>query len=511
MSLSSRTQARREPRELPRCRRRFAHEALCRTRRVWTGLQQLGEDRLDSCIEMVRHLVDEADAESRLGVEALAGEEEASRTRADPGKHERGDDRGNDPEPHLGETERRVRRGDREIRARGEAGASAERVALDARDDRGRARVDRLEHLVEAECVLDVLVERELDGASLPVDVRARGEGGAVSGEYHRARIADSAERVVQLGDQRGVERIAPLGLGDRDAPHGPVPLDSQRRHCAGEPNVRRMARVYAAALTPLRDEGNALDEEVVAPYAEFLQRGGCEGVLALGTTGEGVLLTVGERQRVTELFLETPLRVFAHCGAQTTGDTVMLTEHAAAAGAHGVAVIAPPYFRLDDDALLAHFSEAARACAPTPFYVYEFAGASGYAVPPSLIERLRERAPNLAGMKVSDTPWEAFAPYLLEGLEVFVGPEALIAQGLEHGAVGAVSALASALPERVVAVDPGLAETRATIERFPRHAALKHIASRRGVPLREDVRAPLRPLSVDERRELDEWLDASS
>jgi dihydrodipicolinate synthase/N-acetylneuraminate lyase len=271
------------------------------------------------------------------------------------------------------------------------------------------------------------------------------------------------------------------------------------------------MARVYAAALTPLRDGGSALDEDAVAPYVEFLHRGGCEGVLALGTTGEGILLTVEERKRVTELFLRGPLRVFAHCGAQTTRDTLALAEHAAAAGAHGVAVIAPPYFRLDDDALLAHFTAAARACAPTPFYVYEFAGASGYAVPPSLIERLRERAPNLAGMKVSDSPWEVFVPYLLEGLEVFVGPEALIAQGLEHGAVGAVSALASALPERVVAVDPALAEIRAAIERFPRHAALKRIASRRGVPMREDVRAPLRALSADERLALDEWLDASS
>lgn len=271
------------------------------------------------------------------------------------------------------------------------------------------------------------------------------------------------------------------------------------------------MARVYAAALTPLRDAGSALDEEVFAPYAEFLERGGCEGVLALGTTGEGILLTVEERKRVVERFLESRLRVFAHCGAQTTRDTVALAEHAATAGAHGVAVIAPPYFRLDDDALLAHFTAAALACAPTPFYVYEFAGASGYAVPPALVERLRERAPNLAGMKVSDTPWEAFAPYLLEGLEIFVGPEALIAQGLEQGAVGAVSALASALPEHVVAVDPALAEIRATVERFPRHAALKRIAARRGVPLREDVRAPLRGLSADERRALDEWLDRSS
>lgn len=271
------------------------------------------------------------------------------------------------------------------------------------------------------------------------------------------------------------------------------------------------VARVYAAALTPLVDGGDAIDEDAVAPYAEFLARGGCEGVLALGTTGEGILLGVAERKRVVELFLGSELRVFAHCGAQTTSDTVELSRHAAEAGAHGVAVIAPPYFRLDDDALLAHFVAAARACAPTPFYVYEFAGASGYAVAPELVERLREHAPNLTGMKVSDAPWEAFAAYLLEGLEVFVGPESLIAQGLEAGAVGAVSALASALPEKVVAVDPALAEIRATIERFPRHAALKRIAARRGVPIREEVRAPLRALTDDERRELDAWLDASS
>jgi dihydrodipicolinate synthase/N-acetylneuraminate lyase len=113
--------------------------------------------------------------------------------------------------------------------------------------------------------------------------------------------------------------------------------------------------------------------------------------------------------------------------------------------------------------------------------------------------------------MKVSDSPWEAFQPYLLEGLDVYVGPEALIAQGLQHGAVGAVSAIASALPEKVVAVDPRLAEIREAVERFPRHAALKRIAARRGVPIGENVRAPLRGLSQGEREELDAWLDGLS
>ena len=271
-----------------------------------------------------------------------------------------------------------------------------------------------------------------------------------------------------------------------------------------------------AAALTPLREGGARLDEDAFGPYCDFLR--GLDGVLALGTTGEGILLSAEERKRVTELFLAGGLKVIAHCGAQSTAGTVELAEHAAAAGVDGVAVIAPPYFPLDDNALLAHFAAAAAACAPTPFYVYEFARASGYAVPLEVLARLRDLAPNLAGLKVSDAPWEAFAPYLVKGLDVFVGPEALIAQGMRASAVGAVSALASAFPERVVAAvrDPdgeeaaGIGELRAAVERFPRHAALKRIVARRGVPIREDVRAPLRGLTVDERTELDRWLESS-
>ncbi len=262
----------------------------------------------------------------------------------------------------------------------------------------------------------------------------------------------------------------------------------------------------FAAALTPLRDDGRALDEDAFAPYAEFLRAGGVDGILALGTTGEGILLTVAERRRVTELYVEAGLTVIAHCGAQSTDDTVALAEHAAGAGAVGVAVIAPPYFPLDDDALLAHFVSGAKACAPLPFYVYEFERASGYAVPLPVLERLRDAAPNLTGLKVSDSPWEKFSPYLIEGLDVFVGPESLIAEGLAAGAVGAVSALGSAFPERLaeaVATQTSLAELREAIERFPRHAALKAVAAARGVPIREDVRRPLRGLTAEEREAL--------
>ena len=271
-----------------------------------------------------------------------------------------------------------------------------------------------------------------------------------------------------------------------------------------------------AASVTPLRDGGNALDEDAFGPVVDFLAAGGLDGLLAMGTNGEGILLSVDERRRAAELFLEASagrLPVAVHCGAQTTADTVALAAHAAERGAAAVAVMGPPYFPLDDRALLAHFTAAAAACAPLPFYVYEFARTSGYAVPLEVIDRLREAASNFAGLKVSDHPWDKFEPYLIEGLDVFVGPESLIAKGLGAGAVGAVSALASAFPELVVAAVRGQAADvgglRELIERFPRHAALKHVLVRRGVPINEDVRGPLRALTESERNGLDAELTA--
>jgi dihydrodipicolinate synthase/N-acetylneuraminate lyase len=274
-----------------------------------------------------------------------------------------------------------------------------------------------------------------------------------------------------------------------------------------------------AASVTPLGEGGDALDEDAFGAVVDDLVAAGLDGLLAFGTNGEGILLRSDERRSGLELFVgaaASRLLVAAHCGAQTTADTVELAAHAAEAGADAVAVIAPPYYPLDEPAQLAHFTAAAEACAPVHFYVYEFERASGYAVAPAVLARLAETAPNLAGMKVSDTPWDSFAPYLIEGLDVFVGPEALIHLGLTAGAVGAVSALASAFPAEVAAVvrDPTpdgaarLGELRAEVERFPRQAACKRIAARRGVRVRSDVRAPLRDLTADEVRELDAWLD---
>jgi 4-hydroxy-tetrahydrodipicolinate synthase len=276
----------------------------------------------------------------------------------------------------------------------------------------------------------------------------------------------------------------------------------------AGATSIAEMPRAIAAALTPFRADGAELDEDALIPYLTFLHNAGIQGVLLLGTTGEGISCSVPERKSLISNAVAGPLPILAHCGAQTTADTAELAAHAAESGAEAVAVIAPPYYQLDEDALLAHFAAAARACAPLPFYVYELEKASGYAIPVSVVERLRETVDNVAGMKVSDAPLAKVQPYLLEGLDVYIGAESLIGQGLAAGAAGAVSGLASAFPEVVVeAVRTGdsaaAGELRTIVERYPRHAAMKAAVRAKGVPLREDVRGPLRGLTHEERGSL--------
>lgn len=275
---------------------------------------------------------------------------------------------------------------------------------------------------------------------------------------------------------------------------------------------IRRLRGAIAATVTPMRDGGRTVAIDAIADIVAFLAEGGVDGALTCGTTGEGVLLDVAERRAVTDAFLAGAPEGFdvaVHAGAQTSRDTNALAAHAQEAGAAAVAVIAPPYFPLDDDELTRHLVSAANAADPLPFYIYEFAGRSGYPIPPAVVARVRAGAPNVVGMKVSDTPLSAVEPYLDLGLDVFIGSEPLVLEGMEAGAVGGVSGLAAAFPETAAALVRDRSRTahervcrlREELAGIPFHAALKHVLVDRDVLVSADVRAPLRGLTDDERR----------
>ncbi len=275
---------------------------------------------------------------------------------------------------------------------------------------------------------------------------------------------------------------------------------------------------LIVAAATPLARRGAVVDEEAIWPMVAFLVERGADGVFACGTTGEGILLSTEERMRTAVIFRAALRgRLIVHCGAQNTADTVALAAHAVEIGADAVAVIPPPYFPLDADALAAHLLAAAAACAPLPFYIYAFTARSGYPVPLEVVSRVRDGAPNLAGLKVSESPFEKVEPYLGLGLPVYVGSEPLIPPAVARGAAGAVSGLAAAFPEVVraaldnpdAAAEQRLRALRNVMEAQPFIASVKHVLARRGVPINPDMRAPMRRLTDDEGSRLDAALAA--
>jgi len=271
---------------------------------------------------------------------------------------------------------------------------------------------------------------------------------------------------------------------------------------------------LVVAAVTPLTDDGGALDLEAVAPYVTFLEAHGADGVFACGTTGEGVLLSLDERRRVAAAFRSAVSgALIVHAGAQNTRDTVALAAHASEIGADAVAVIAPPYFALDADSLTTHFVAAARAAAPLPFYCYAFTAKSGYSLPVEVIRRIGESVDNLAGLKVSESPFERVEPYLGLGLPVLIGSEPLIADGIARGALGTVSGMSAAFPDVVrAALDAAddaatarLRTLRSAMEESGQFvAAAKHVLGMRGITVGPGMRAPLRGLESSEAAALE-------
>jgi dihydrodipicolinate synthase/N-acetylneuraminate lyase len=128
-----------------------------------------------------------------------------------------------------------------------------------------------------------------------------------------------------------------------------------------------------------------------------------------------------------------------------------------------------------------------------------------------SVISELRQRVSNLVGIKVSDAPFERAKPYLQTGLDVFIGAESVLLEGLAHGAAGAASGVAGAFPELVSALvrDPTpergglIASLREILAKHSVQPSVKAALELRGVPMSRDVRAPLRPLTAAAAAEL--------
>jgi 4-hydroxy-tetrahydrodipicolinate synthase len=172
------------------------------------------------------------------------------------------------------------------------------------------------------------------------------------------------------------------------------------------------LAGVYAAAVTPLREETDpTLDLESVPLLMRFLGSRGCHGIVLFGTTGEGPSFSPTERETLMHAAGAAResmpgFRLIAGTGTPSLSETIDLTKLAFDLGYDGVLVVPPYYFRkATDNGLFAWFSEVIKKSVPSNGYLlgYHFPNVAGIGFSIELLARLKDAFPaQFAGIKDS-------------------------------------------------------------------------------------------------------------
>ncbi len=222
---------------------------------------------------------------------------------------------------------------------------------------------------------------------------------------------------------------------------------------------MKKMYGVITAMTTPLTETGT-IDTKAIEAHVEFLIEKGVNCIYPCGTTGEMMNLSPEERELVAETVVRAVAGraiVYIHVGAQTTAETIRLAQHAERIGADGIGVVTPPFFGLNDKAMLQYYKEVAASVSEDfPIYVYVIPQCAGNDISAPLMEQIAQACPNVVGVKYSWADCIRLKDYLnVRGgdFSVLFGPDRLFLPALAMGCDGTVSGCSGPMPEHFVGV----------------------------------------------------------
>jgi 4-hydroxy-tetrahydrodipicolinate synthase len=278
-----------------------------------------------------------------------------------------------------------------------------------------------------------------------------------------------------------------------------------------------RFFGVLIPVLTPFQRDYEP-DLPTFLSFCRSLLEEGANGLAVFGTTSEANSLSLRERRTLLGALIEDgldPKLLLPGTGAAAIPDAVELTRAAVEAGAGGVLMLPPFYYKnVSEDGVFAYYAEVIERVGDPRLrvYLYHIPHLSGVPITPTLIARLVDRyGETIAGLKDSSGNWENTATLLKQfpTLSIFPGSERFLLQGLAAGGAGCITATANydaALIRRVIDCQDGaerdrlnrrMVAIRTVFEQHPTIPALKYaLAKRSGNAAWNTVRPPLRPLA---------------
>ncbi|HEY6945642.1 MAG TPA: dihydrodipicolinate synthase family protein [Candidatus Acidoferrum sp.] len=234
------------------------------------------------------------------------------------------------------------------------------------------------------------------------------------------------------------------------------------------------LSGIFPALTTPFVGDGSVVSLGELKHNIQQYNRTGLAGYVVMGSTGESVLVSKAEWEAVLAAVKEVASRdkkLIAGTGAESTAETIERTKRAAELGYDAALVKTPYYYKpaYKPETYIAHYRRVADA-SPIPVLLYSVPQFTGVALEAPEVVKLAEH-PNIIGIKESSGNVQRVAEIIASvrpayagrvagalvtvppAFEVLVGSAATVYPSLTIGARGAILALASALPEKCVAL----------------------------------------------------------
>jgi 4-hydroxy-tetrahydrodipicolinate synthase len=209
----------------------------------------------------------------------------------------------------------------------------------------------------------------------------------------------------------------------------------------------------YTAIVTPFKE--GKVDQPALERLIRAQIRGGVDGIVPVGTTGESPTVNFEEHIQIIASAVKTAsgkIKVVAGTGGNSTSEAVYLTERAEEAGVDGSLQVAPYYNKPSQEGLFQHFREVARHTR-LPILLYSIPGRCGIEIGIDTVKRLSRECRNIIGIKEAGGNPDRVSQLraaLGPRFEILSGDDALTLSFMAVGAQGVISVASNVVPRQV-------------------------------------------------------------
>jgi 4-hydroxy-tetrahydrodipicolinate synthase len=212
---------------------------------------------------------------------------------------------------------------------------------------------------------------------------------------------------------------------------------------------------VIPAITTPFTADGQ-VDHEFLASHARTLLDAGCTGIVPLGSLGEAATLGFEEKVAIMRTLVAAVADrapVIPGIAALSTDEGVRLAREARAAGCAALLVLPPYVYSSDWREMSAHVTAIIEAT-DLPCMLYNNPVAYRTDFSPEQIAAIAAEHPNVQAVKESSGEIRRFAALkalLGDRLQLLVGMDDALVEGVCMGASGWIAGLVNAFPKESV------------------------------------------------------------